>query len=218
MALVRISNALIESVQSRIRNMMRQSLTGLQLPTVSTEIQHKDAEYPDVVDAIRAAAWGEYQHLETQMNPAWCTKPTLIDLHYRGLSFRVRTEDTVVLPPGYSSYRPDVYIKEPSTVPMLDAKLVEYNRVLTEREAVTNQFAAIEAQIVAFLRAHPSLNAALKAQPEISMYVDDYYITKVNEVRTTVKATKEEPEMPTIDVGAMVAAAIAHRMAIGGAA
>ena len=83
-----------------------------------------------------------------------------------------------------------------------------------KRNAVREQFKVVENQLHAFMQQHASLNAMLTEMPELEMYVPDRYMTKVR-AKSEPRAKVERPtnvQDLNIDVDALAAAAITHRM------
>jgi hypothetical protein len=83
-----------------------------------------------------------------------------------------------------------------------------------KRTEIRDQFILVEVQLVNFMDQHASLNAALTEMPELEMYVPDKYVAKVR-AKSEPRAKVERPtnvQDLNIDVDALAAAAITHRM------
>lgn len=223
MALVRISKELLDAVRSRINDMRSRELETY--PAESVVITNSHPDYDIWLGIIEQVMWEKAPQFRGQLPKDWCMAPRAVDFYYAGAGvdsahtsvsrIHVRFEPVrgqLLAPPGTSSY-PDVYCGTQHNFPHIDAILASMAENVKARAEITDRYTNISNQMVSFLSAQPSLNKALLVLPEVALYIDDKYIARVNEKVTRSTHGRDEPEVQ-VDVEAITAAAIAHRMAL----
>ena len=218
--LVQISDKLQSSITNKINDMRDRELGGRErLPTLEVYPHHP--QYQQIVGILEESVWGALRYMKEMMPEAWMTKTRRIDMYYvpSGIADR-NAEDAshvvvggdVLFPPDRSPY-PDVFITEPNE--FLDTLLAETIARAAEYNEVKHRYARITDQVLGFLRQHPSLNKALKALPELELYIPTEYMDRVNkESERVVRARARAPETPVVpvDVTLLTTTAVAHRV------
>jgi hypothetical protein len=173
-------------------------------------------------NAVVDKTWAAAPDLKGKLPDDWCGTPRRVDVILRDTNdcavARFGIENTVANPirlsPEYASHYPDVYV---SVDDLTGAAKTWVNAMAgnqEKRRAVKDQFKVVENQLSAFTQQHASLNAMLTEMPELEMYVPDKYMAKVR-AKSEPRAKVERPtnvEDLNIDVDALAAAAITHRM------
>ena len=218
MAYVRKTDTLVNDIISRVQAMSRTA----QQPYQTDTLEIGTPEYSDMRKATVAATWKSAPELEGKLPVDWCGTPRRVDVILRTTDdsciSRFGIENTVANPirlsPEYASHYPDVYV---SVDDLTGAAKTWVNAMADKQEkrrAIRNQFDVVENQLHAFMQQHASLNAMLTEMPELEMYVPDRYMTKVR-AKSEPRAKVERPtnvQDLNIDVDALAAAAITHRM------
>ena len=218
MAYVRKTDTLVNDVISRVQDMSR----AAQQPYQTDILEVGTPEYNDMRKAVVDKTWESAPDLNGKLPDEWCTKPRRIDVTLRDTNdnpvARFGLDNTVVNPirlsPEYPANYPDVFI---STANLTGAAKTWVNAMAGNKEkirAIKDQFRVVQDQLHAFMQQHASLNAMLTEMPELEMYVPDRYMTKVR-AKSAPRAKVERPtnvQDLNIDVDALAAAAITHRM------
>jgi len=218
MAYVRKTDTLVHDVINRVQAMSR----AAQQPYQTDTLEAGTPEYNDMCNAVVDKTWAAAPDLKGKLPDDWCGTPRRVDVHLRDTNdctvARFGIENTVANPirlsPEYATHYPDVYV---STANLTGAAKTWVNAMAgnqEKRNAVREQFKVVENQLHAFMQQHASLNAMLTEMPELEMYVPDRYMTKVR-AKSEPRAKVERPtnvQDLNIDVDALAAAAITHRM------
>jgi len=218
MAYVRKTDTLVNDVISRVQDMSR----AAQQPYQTDTLDVGTPEYNDMRDAVVDKTWAAAPDLKGKLPDDWCGTPRRVDVHLRDTNdftvARFGIENTVANPirlsPEYPANYPDVFI---STANLTGAAKTWVNAMAGNKEkirAIKDQFRVVQDQLHAFMQQHASLNAMLTEMPELEMYVPDRYMTKVR-AKSAPRAKVERPtnvQDLNIDVDALAAAAITHRM------
>jgi hypothetical protein len=218
MAYVRKTDALVNDIIGHVQYMSRTA----QQPYQTDTLEVGTPEYNDMRNAVVDRTWAAAPDLKGKLPDEWCGTPRRVDVHLRDTNdwtvARFGIENTVANPmrlsPEYPSNYPDVYV---STANLTGAAKTWVNAMAgnqEKRKAVREQFEVVENQLSAFMEQHASLNAMLTEMPELEMYVPDRYMTKVR-AKSAPRAKVERPtnvQDLNIDVDALAAAAITHRM------
>ena len=173
-------------------------------------------------NAVVDKTWAAAPDLKGKLPDDWCGTPRRVDVHLRDTNdctvARFVIENTVANPirlsPEYPANYPDVIV---STADLTGAAKTWVNAMAGNREkrnAVREQFKVVKDQLSAFMQQHASLNTMLTEMPELEMYVPEKYMTKVR-AKSEPRAKVERPtnvQDLNIDVDALAAAAITHRM------
>ena len=219
MAYVRKTDTLVDAIRNKVRTMSNTAQESYANDTLKIGTPVYDAIRKAVVDKT----WEAAPNTQGTLPDEWCGTPRRVDVHLnnsdgnRMKSFIVEANevDPIVLSPQYAtdSY-PDVYINyadlSGASRDWADALAADH----AKRTEIRDQFILVEAQLVNFMDQHASLNAALTEMPELEMYVPDKYVAKVR-AKSEPRAKVERPTNVhdlNIDVDALAAAAITHRM------
>lgn len=226
MALVRISNELLNEVENKITSMQHRELSNY--PGLDrVDIRADDSRYAESVEAVVASTWSAAPHLRSQMPKEWCARPGSIDVIYTDgdretgkhtITFIIRVCGEVALPPRFSSYPSVCVDRNTHPIPWVETLLTNVGENLSKRAEIEHRYGIIREQVIKFIRSQKSLNAALKAHPELALYVKQNRIDKVNEKVERNRSTtgQDDGEEITLDINAITAAAIAHRIAQAG--
>ena len=218
MAYVRKTDTLVNDIIGRVQYMSRTA----QQPYQTDTLEVGTPEYNDMRNAVVDRTWAAAPDLKGKLPDDWCGTPRRVDVILRDTNdctvARFSIENTVANPirlsPEYASHYPDVYV---STANLTGAAKTWVNAMAGNKEkrnAVREQFKVVENQLSAFMQHHASLNAMLTEMPEFEMYVPEKYMTKVR-AKSAPRAKVERPTIVqdlNIDVDALAAAAITHRM------
>ncbi|MDB4725584.1 hypothetical protein OAF44_03585 [Akkermansiaceae bacterium] len=218
MAYVRKTDTLVNDIIGRVQYMSRTA----QQPYQTDTLEVGTPEYNDMRNAVVDRTWAAAPDLKGKLPDDWCGTPRRVDVHLRDTNgwtvARFGIENTVANPirlsPEYSSNYPDVYVSTADLTGAAQTWVDEMADRVEKRNAVREQFKAVENQLSAFMQHHASLNAMLTEMPEFEMYVPEKYMTKVR-AKSAPRAKVERPTIVqdlNIDVDALAAAAITHRM------
>jgi hypothetical protein len=218
MAYVRKTDTLVNDIISRVQDMS----STAQQPYRTDTLEVGTPEYNDMRNAVVDKTWAAAPDLKGKLPDDWCGTPRRVDVILRttddSMVARFGIENTVANPirlsPEYKLNYPDVNL---SVDDLTGAAKTWVNAMADKKEkrnAVKEQFAVVKDQLRAFMQQHASLNAMLTEMPELEMYVPDRYMTKVR-AKSEPRAKVERPtnvQDLNIDVDALAAAAITHRM------
>ena len=215
MSYVRITNTLKEQVSDKIEKMKMDA----QAPYDVSEPREGTDAHEMLTDLALEVAWAPYKHLQS-MPDDWKSSIDNFIVEYTtedGNKYDVRLRVSGYVkgfPPSTSRWSASFKAGREHASPKLDAWFASYGVNKAKHAELATQYDNIKPQVLGLFDAYPSLNAILKAVPEIAMYVDQYYIDKVNEKanRSGTSAKVDPLEEMSIDVDAIAAAAIAHRM------
>jgi hypothetical protein len=221
MATVRISTDLLAEVHNVVNGMRQRELVN-HPEADSMQLNANDEKFVQYLEYVQNAAWKVAPALRQLMPAEWKSYPRNVTLYYSDPSTigRMHIYLTEVnshrveahgFPPGLGGY-PDIYVTD-GGIPELTDILNRSDELTKARDAVINKYESITEQVQSFLKSQPSLNKALQKHPELAMYIPEAYIERVNAVVARSASAKEdqEPEIH-IDIEAIVAAAVAHRV------
>lgn len=163
----------------------------------------------DVVDSL----WGNKIHLRGMMLAMGLSKSEKTNIRYKfgtSLITQVQANFPVTAPRNADLYaRIDYQIPDTCPAyPLLRGRSIA-------RTTVVNKFDNIAAQLCSFIEAHKSTNEALKAMPELAMYLTKDVLDDIErKVSRGDKQGAAENRKPAVDLSTVVSAAAAHR--IGG--
>jgi len=201
MALVRISRSLHDTVENVI-NQFANKIYNEQIATLCPEAATNSVTDAEFAEYCESLLWGEHLHLKDQMPLKWCVQPENIDAHFKldAINTRIRVthpQRRIKVPPGTSSYSPDVSVPESEfgRVPWVRDFLVNRAAFETAKQEHTHKFNTIKQQVRAFLNGCKSLNDAVKKWPDIKLWLPDYTIAELERVvERTPRAIKEREE------------------------
>ena len=163
----------------------------------------------DVVDSL----WGNKIHLRGMMLAMGLSKSEKTSIRYKfgtSLITQVQANFPITAPRNADLYS-YIHYQIPDTCP---AYPLLRDRDIA-RTTVMNKFNNIAAQLCSFIEAHKSTNEALKAMPELAMYLTKDVLDDIaRKVSRGDKQGEAENRKPAVDLSTVVSAAVAHR--IGG--
>ena len=219
MAYVRKTDTLQGDVIQRVHMMRETALAPYQTNTLEVGTP----EYDDMFENVVAATWKDAPDLQHKMPDDWCGKPMRADVkllnsdNVRVLNFSIEntTAKPMRLSPAYKGRGypdVDVYIADLTNAAKTWAESIDG---LKEKQAeINDKFDVVEEQLKGYMKQHASLNAMITEMPEFEMYVPDKYMQKYR-AKSEPRAKVERPtnvQDLNIDVDALAAAAITHRM------
>ena len=218
MAYVRKTDTLVNDIISRVQDMSRTA----QQPYQTDTLEVGTPEYNDMRNAVVDRTWAAAPDLKGKLPDDWCGTPRRVDVILRDTddstrgAFRHR-EHRCKPYTALARIRITLPRRDVSAANLTGAAKTWVNAMAgnqEKRNAVREQFKVVENQLHAFMQQHASLNAMLTEMPELEMYVPDRYMTKVR-AKSEPRAKVERPtnvQDLNIDVDALAAAAITHRM------
>lgn len=227
MATVMISNDLLRDVRWAI-NGMREKESKPVHDDLNKAITSIVNGY--TVEDAKRKLWGDYMHLIPPVMPEdWCEKVNSVSFELTFIvdpvantTYRVSREVYVSAFAGSSESR----IPAPPNVGRY-AKLKDMSKHCTPEQharvcalhqelvALRAKYSGLEDQIVGILRAHPSLNKALFAYPELKTIVPKEYLDRVDQpVERTPRTKKEVPAapVPVLDREALLNSIAIHNL------
>lgn len=220
MALVKITNQLLDRVRANIGGITHTYLSKEGLIDNNLAVSQKTAEQ---------LIWGEHYHLRPLV-PAdwlhWCIpkqkksatyKPSDIQLGdvYATISCDA---DGFFLPPNNSVYH-STTLTDSSLHRITDAeerqKAVSFCLGLVRSIEINREWESVWEGVKALLLASKSLNDAVKQVPSIITYLDPTDIERLDrKVERTARKPKPSPEELGVDVESITAAAVAYKMGV----
>jgi hypothetical protein len=207
---VGITGELKNDVSNRIRNFFRRKAYQLEFGCEAlSQTYTMDREHPVLSQII----WGEHEHLLALMPAEWCKRLTSdFDLRVKtkvpgrevasSIRIKVRNRAELVAPPLFESFREHTipYDLCPDTKKYFDLNVRE--------EAFEAGWQKIANDVRNFLNSNKSLNAAIKAWPELRAYIPSDYLERVDK-KPERKAQQEQAAqvLANIDREGAVAAA-----------
>lgn len=209
---VGITRELKSDVSNRIRNFFRRKAYQLEFGCEALSQTYKlDREHPKLSKII----WGEHEHLLALMPAEWCKRMTSdFDLRvqtkvpgqedFSSIRIKVRNNKELIAPPGFESYREH-------TIPYdLCPETKKYFDLDVRERAFEAKWQRIDNDVRNFLNSNKSLNAALKAWPELRTYIPSDYLSRVDK-KSERKAQQEKAAQALAEIdreGAVTAATI----------
>jgi hypothetical protein len=163
-------------------------------------------------DEFQNLIWGEHMHLRDQMPSEW--KRSWKDSYspYIMLKVKVATNDESIrplaihltatnlkkahsLPPRFDSGK-EFDIWEEAATTKIQALIKQYR----ESTEMADKWRKIQAQVIAFLDSAKSLNAAIKAWPDLRAFIPQEYLARVDaKPERKAAAAKVEQALATVD-------------------
>lgn len=209
---VGITQELKSDVSSRIRNFFRRKAYQLEFGCeVLSQTYTMDREHPMLSKII----WGEHEHLLALMPAEWCKRLTSdFDLRVKtkvpgrevasSIRIKVRNRTELVAPPGFESFREH-------TIPYdLCPETKKYFDLSVREEEFEAKWQKIDNDVRNFLKSNKSLNAAIKAWPELRAYIPSDYLERVDK-KPERKAQQEKAAQTLAEIdreGAVAAATL----------
>jgi hypothetical protein len=174
-----------------------------------------------IVMQMKDVVWGSHAHLEAQMPDNWLRKHNGIYVVYpakvrlEGGSISVQVYKTPAL-----NSRPENILRLcdettiANAVPMSDAlvaSMVEYMEALAEQKAFEDN---TRSSMKILLDSCRTLNAAVEKYPELTMYIPQQYMDRMNAKVVRTKREVKEAEAP-VDFSTLTSTAVLGRMTTG---
>lgn len=209
---VGITQELKENVNARINNNFKQKAYRLEF---GCDRVRESFTLPIEHSVVPSIVWGKHEHLRELMPANWC-KETRDDIGInvkittvasgKELSIRItlrnKAKKVFLLPPRFDHYT--TYAIDDISCPEIKAFFD-----LAEREQEFNaKWAKIANDVRAFLQSVKSLNAALKAWPELQAYIPPTYLERVDR-KADRKSEREQVTLKLAEIdreGAVTAA------------
>ena len=219
MAYVRKTDTLVNDIISSVDRMSRDAKRVYE----DAGLEHGTPLYDQFVKSFTDFTWKSAPQLQAQMPDEWCARKRTVTLYVNrgGVSekyvhrFESGNNFKFKLSPEYADDSwPDISMELEDLTPQAQEWVASSTSRETKRREIQDQFTLIRTQLSTFMTQHASLNAALTDMPELEMYVPAKYMAKVaakSEPRTKVQPRSVSEEL-NIDVDALAAAAITHRM------
>jgi hypothetical protein len=207
---VGITQELKSDVSNRIRNFFRRKAYQLEFGCEAlSQTYTMNREHPMLSRII----WGEHEHLLALMPKQWCKRMTSdfevqVQTKVPGqesfskLRIKVKNNAEMVAPPGFEYFRDH-------TIPYdLCPETKKYFDLHIREQTFESHWQKINSDVREFLNSNKSLNAAIKAWPELRAYIPSDYLARVDK-KPERKAQQEKAEqvLASIDRDAAVAAA-----------
>ena len=219
MATVRITKDFIISVGSVINLLRTKEQQAQDCETWSSQVSVNDAPW------VKEQAWGNYSDLEKVVPSDWLKKTDkqgimVHDELHGSIKFIVRFTN-MLMPPTYDRYQnlsldrtdvnrvvgdADLSAKYPEIV-AIHEQLLRFDA----HKASVSKWVDINAGVVGFFQQFPTLNAALKAAPEMRLYVPESYLRKLEEKTESARKAQAAVEVK-VDTGQLAALAMAAKL------
>lgn len=220
MSYVKVTPSVRDEINSKINGMYSAEIGRYDKPRSITSDYEIIYEFKDVLEGFY---WHEFTHLRNIIPDNWkCVRP---DVFFRcdeaGIKLNVPApRDTKwELPPNfrdkahYFDHDVDNFpLDYEGLTPLVKEVLFawrDYNKLVKE---TAERYRLAGQQISNFLGKHKSINSALKAMPELVMYLPDSIVDRVNAKAARNKADADDSEEVMVDVDAIVSLAVAHRI------
>lgn len=219
MATVRVTNALKNAISNKVGRMVEMERKSIydDFPDVASSVFNDTDNI--MAEKVLRLIWKDHYHLIDMIPEAWLIQYKDFNLqliqadntHYQ---VTITFNKKMVVPPKWSNYDSGLVInaEEFALMPTYASRKNELYTRLTE---CADKFDKIRTQINAYLDSMVSLNAALKAMPELRVYIPQNYLDTVDRVATRTPKTKKEPgEVAEVDKGLLMAAYLQHRIGV----
>ena len=209
---VGITQELKDDVNSRIRNHFRSKAYKLEFGCDSIPQTYT---LPREHNMIPRIIWGEHEHLLALMPKEWCKRLTgdfPLRVHtkvpgqenFSSIRINVKNNTELVAPPGFDHYREH-------TIPYdLCPETKKYFDLDVREKAFEAKWQKIANDVRNFLKSNKSLNAAIKAWPELRAYIPSHYLERVDR-KPERKAQQEKAAQTLAEIdreGAVAAATL----------
>jgi hypothetical protein len=210
-----VSGRLLEEVRALI-NRMRQMEYERDVAPLKDKIKSSAVKRPSDQECIELAdrlLWAQYAHLRKVVPQGWLRKVTRIDVHMLIGETEVR-EDRIQLtakqefyvPPTHESFYFDLHLDVDGLNQEFAADRTAF---LAASSKVNQKFNSVYTQVRDFLKAHRSLNRALKAWPDLALYIPQDYKDRVEQEVQRVAGARE---IPQIDVSMLTTTAVMAKL------
>jgi hypothetical protein len=224
MAHVGISQQLISDVKDSIARMankeraMEIEVLHTKLPSTPQEIGYASLD-TEQRDELFKMVWKEHADIRSRIPDNWCVSHNELVLRWNETRedgvpedwrFKVRMGhgSNYWLPPTSSYYDPVRVASRPSFA----SKYVEYSRAeQLIGKAIKEKYDTIVSQVTGYLKSCRSLNAAIKALPDIKLYIPSEYLDRVGKRTERTVSAKAEEHAAVVDTTLLVSTAVMHK-------
>jgi len=218
MAYVRKTDTLVYEIQNTVERMQHKA----QEPYAENSVEQGTPAYKELCRVMLQAAWSEAPELKSAMPPAWCANTERADLHIQmpnGGKERIRLNAPANAPfhwpPNFNSYIPDVKVQYADIGAEATAWFGKRDDRRAKHAEIRDKYQTIAHKLRAFMGQHASLNSALKAMPELELYVPEEFMERIR-AKTPPRAAKAAApsvaEVLDIDVNELTSLGVAHRI------
>lgn len=218
MAYVRKTDTLVYGIKNTVEQMQRKA----QAPYEEHSVEQGTPAYKELCRVMLQAAWAEAPDLKSAMPPAWCSRSDRADLHIampngpvEGVRMNAPANAEFHWPPNFSSYSPDVKIHYSQLGDDATTWFDKRDERKAKHTEIRDKYVAIRDKLEAFMGQHASLNSALKAMPELELYVPEDFMERIR-AKTPPRAAKAAApsvaEELDIDVNELTSLGVAHRI------
>lgn len=221
MAYVRKTETLIDDIVRNVRKMKDNALSHYN----DSELQPDTPEYNAMLDAVQASAYAEAPELRGKLPTSWLKEKERIRVKYKSTDgtakwdtlLEAKSGHKFTLPAHLDSgyYAAEVSINDEHCNDIVRQWVNSKSERAVKRIEISEQYNTVERQLVAYMRGHASLNAAIKDMPEIEMYVPNKYMEKLREATAPREKKPQQQSLVDdlqIDRDALASIAIAHRI------
>jgi len=218
MAYVRKTATLVEDITDQVTKMRSVAEARYDVDNIALD----PSQLTELVEAAHVTAWSEAPELRRTMPPAWRSEPASADLRVYGPNnettamIKYSVQGTYNLPATtrYSRREPAIDIKYENLSPSLKSCVDDCAGNAEKLKEIHAKFSTVRNQLVAYMEQHASLNAALTEMPQLEMYVPQKYMQRIRAAsEPRAKVQHSNVVALNIDVDALTAAAITHRIA-----
>tara|TARA_R110002096_G_scaffold81958_1_gene190734 strand:- start:97 stop:777 length:681 start_codon:yes stop_codon:yes gene_type:complete len=222
MAYVRKTDTLVTAITDKVIDISRTAQKRYDVDAVVFD----SAQQSELVEAAHLSAWSEAPELRHTMPKGWVINADEATLRIYGpadeqgintMAMAKTIHGTFKLPHTRDSrsYRPSVDVLYQYLSTSIKDIVSQSADKAQKQSDIKAKFQIIREQLKCFMDQHASLNTALKEMPQLEMYVPDYYMRQIRaESAPRAKAEQRSNVVDlNIDVDALAAAAITHRIA-----
>ena len=227
MAYVRKTDTLVDDIRRKCDQMSRVARAQFDVDAVT----FTDGQRADLIEAAHVTAWSKAPELRGKLPEEWVAKVEEATLRIYGQGTKVFRDGHVGEYPAMSrtfaadfviphtkdtrSYRPSIDVAYANMTPALKVIIDGVAGNSAKQAEVKEKFKTVKYQLTEFMKQHASLNTAIKEMPQLEMYVPDEYMRQIraeSAPRSKVEKRSNVADL-NIDVDALTAAAITHRIA-----
>ena len=222
MAYVRKTDTLVTAITDKVIDISRTAQKRYDVDAVVFD----SAQQSELVEAAHLSAWSEAPELRHTMPKGWVINADEATLRIYGpadeqgintMAMAKTIHGTFKLPHTRDSrsYRPSVDVLYQYLSTSIKDIVSQSADKAKKQYDIKAKFQIIREQLKCFMDQHASLNTALKEMPQLEMYVPDGYMHQIRaESAPRAKAEQRSNVVDlNIDVDALAAAAITHRIA-----
>ena len=218
MAYVRKTATLVDDITNHVLKMRRDAQARYDVDNIALD----PSQITELVEAAHVTAWGEAPELRRTMPPAWRAVHDRADLRVYGpnnettVMIKYGVQGTYNLPATkqYLRHEPAIEVGYEHLSPSIKSFVDDCAGNAEKRREIYAKFDGVRDQLIAYMGQHASLNAALTEMPQLEMYVPQKYMQRIRAAsEPRAKVQHSNVVALNIDVDALTAAAITHRIA-----